>query len=76
MFNSRHHLEEKVGVLLGELRTEEALIERNEMLDELRSLERTLSKRRADLRDADRMLREAREGAEQQEEKVGLLHIM
>ena len=66
----RHQLEEKVGLLLGELRTEEALMHRDELHDELQSLERALNKRRAELRDADRLLKEAREGAEQQEEKV------
>ena len=56
--------------LLGELRTEEALLQRDEMTDELEALERTLSKRRAELREAERMLREAREGADRAEEKV------
>ena len=68
----RHELEGRVDHLLGELRTEEALLQRDEMQEELEALERTLSKRRSELREADRFLREAREGADRAEEKVGL----
>ena len=67
---SRHQLEERVEHLLGELRTEEALLERDEMQEELEALERTLGKRRIELREAERMLKEAREEADVAEEKV------
>ena len=62
--------------LLGELRTEEALLQRDEMTDELEALERTLCKRRSELREAERMLREAREGSDRAEEKVGLKNLL
>nr|XP_018670943.1 centriolin isoform X1 [Ciona intestinalis] len=65
----KHQLEGRVEDLLGELRTEQALLQQDEMHEELTSLERMLGKRRGELREADVLLRESREEAEKAEEK-------
>ncbi|XP_078489417.1 centriolin [Ciona intestinalis] len=65
----KHQLEGRVEDLLGELRTEQALLQQDEMHEELSSLERMLGKRRGELREADVLLRESREEAEKAEEK-------
>ncbi|XP_076821560.1 centriolin-like [Clavelina lepadiformis] len=68
--NRKHQLEGRVEELLGELRTEEAMMQQEEMQEELAALERTIAKKRAELRDAERMLRAARENADLAEEKA------
>ena len=57
--------------LLGEMRTEQALLQKEDLEEELLAVEKTLSKRRAELREAERILHQSREEMNEAEEKVG-----
>uniref|UniRef100_H2YWP8 Centriolin n=1 Tax=Ciona savignyi TaxID=51511 RepID=H2YWP8_CIOSA len=69
----KHQLEGRVEDLLGELRTEQALLQQEDMQEELSSLERMLGKRRTELREVEVLLREGREEADQAEDKCEMM---
>nr|CAB3232457.1 centriolin [Phallusia mammillata] len=68
--NRKRQLEGRVEELLGEMRTEQALLQQEDMQEELLALEKTLAKRRAELREAERLLHESRDEAGHTEEKA------
>ena len=69
-FLRRNQLENKVNKLIGELHTEQQMIEHEQLQEELDSLERCITKKRKELRKIEALVRQQTAEATQLEKEV------
>lgn len=75
-FSFRNFIEGHIDSLLTELELEKSLRHHEDIVDEIECIEQTLLKRRAELREADRLLAEAENELETTRGKVGCCVIL